>query len=118
MVKNGKSEALALAIATGRTVKAAAHEIGCSERSAYRYSALPRFRQRVAELRSEITAASVGVLTEGASQAAATLVSLLSEAHEPSIRLQASKAILASLAPVSELGELRSRIDAIEKMQR
>jgi hypothetical protein len=118
MATNGKFESLAILVASGKTIKSAAEQVGCGGRTAYRVASSDKFRTRVAELRSEITAASVGVLTEGAAQAASTLVSLLSEAHEASIRLQASKAILAAVGPISELGKLRSRIDAIEKMQR
>jgi hypothetical protein len=117
MASSGKSEALAIAIAAGSTIKAAASEVGCSERSAYRHSSSPPFRQRVSELRSEIAAATVGKLTRGAAQAADTLVELLDESNEPNTRLNASKAILANLAGVTELGELRRRLDALEKYQ-
>lgn len=114
MSTNGKFESMALSVATGASVKAAAQSAGCSARQGYRYSSQPEFRVRVAELRSEITSGAVGVLTAGASQAASVLVELLDVSQEPSIRLQACKAILASLAPISELGELRARLDAIE----
>ncbi|MCC7336179.1 MAG: hypothetical protein IT422_13895 [Pirellulaceae bacterium] len=114
MAANGKFEAMALSVATGSSVKAAAQAADCSERQGYRYSSSDAFRRRVNELRSEITAQAVGQLTLAASQAATTLVELLDVSQEPSIRLQACKAILASLAPMSELGELRARLDAIE----
>ena len=115
MATNGKSEALALAIAAGSTVKDAAVVVGCSRRSAYRHSATPKFRQRVNELRCEITCQTVGRLTEGATRAADTLLALLDASQEPSIRLNAAKAILAALGPMAELGELRSRLDALER---
>lgn len=115
MATNGRFEALALAIATGKTIKSAAELVGCSERSAYRNSATPKFKQRVNELRSEVAAATVGQLTTAASMAAATLMELLDASQEPSIRLNAAKAILASLAGITELGELRARIDALER---
>lgn len=117
MSANGKFEAMALAVATGSSVKAAAQEAGCSARQGYRYSSQPEFRTRVSELRAEITSGAVGVLTTGASTAAATLVELLDVSQEPSIRLQACKAILATVAPITELGELRQRLDLIEKGQ-
>ena len=108
-------EPLAVAVAAGESIRSAAAEIGCSESVAYHMSASPEFRQRVAEIRSEITAEAVGILTRGATQAAATLVELLDAANDPKDRLNASKAILASLGPVSEIHELRARLDAIEK---
>ena len=118
MATNGSStrlEQLALAVASGSTIKSAAEQIGSSERNAYRLSATFEFRQRVNEIRSEVSAATVGTLTTAASQAASTLIELLDVSQEPSIRLQASKAILAAVGPISELGELRARLDAIER---
>ena len=65
--------------------------------------------------RTEITFESVGLLTTAASQVVATLIKLLDPTNEPSVRLNASKAILAALAPMAELGEFRSRLDALER---
>jgi hypothetical protein len=108
-------ELLAVAVASGASIRSSAGEIGCSESHAYHLSSTPEFRQRVFDIRSEITSQSVGRLTHAASQAAATLVSLLDASQEPNVRLNASKAILANLGPMAELGELRARIDALEK---
>lgn len=107
-------EPLAVQVAGGSSIKASCEFVGCSIQTAYNISATDEFRQRVAELRSEITSESVGLLTTAANKAATTLVSLLDASQEPSIRLNASKAILAALAPMTELGELRARIDALE----
>ena len=109
------SEAIALAVAAGSTIRAAAELAGCSERQGYRIAATAEFKQRVNELRSEVSAATVGRLTQAASTAADTLLALLDADFEPSIRLNASKAILAALGPMAELGELRSRLDALER---
>lgn len=107
-------DALTLAVAGGQTIKAAAGVAGCKITTAYAVSASPDFRQRVAELRSEITSQAVGRLSNAASQAVDTLVELLDAANDPSIRLNASKAILAALPSMSDFAELRQRIDAIE----
>ena len=115
MTKESKFfEALATSIASGETIKASAVLAKCSESQAYRICATTDFRSRVAAIRSEITLQAVGILTEGATKAAATLVSLLGPKNEPSVRLNASKAILSQLGPLSELGELRARLDRIE----
>ncbi len=114
-VDNGKFlELLAVAVAGGATVKAAAESCGCSERHAYRISAQPEFRQRVSEIRAEMTSAAVGELSSAASEAVATLRELLTSANEPSVRLNAAKAILNALGPLSELSELRARLEALE----
>lgn len=116
MAKKSKFfEPLAVQVAGGQSIKSGADIVGCSIQTAYNLSSQPEFRARVNELRAEITSGAVGVLTTGASLAAATLVELLDVSQEPSIRLQASKAILAALGPLSELGELRQRLDAIEQ---
>jgi len=112
---NGKFfELLAAAVAGGSTVKAAAESCGCSERQGYRVSSTPEFKARVSEIRSEMTSAAVGELSAAASEAVATIRGLLGAGYEASVRLNAAKAILNALGPLSELGELRQRIEALE----
>lgn len=114
MAAIGKFEALATLVAGGRTVAGAADELGLSRRSAYRNSKRPAFQARVSAIRAEITSAAVGKLSQSANQAVATLVELLDADFEPSTRLNAAKAILTSLGPISELSELRERIARLE----
>lgn len=116
MAEPGKFfELLTAAVANGARIKDAAAEIGCSQSHAYHLSASPTFKQRVAELRAEACNAAVGRLSDAASLAVDTLVEMLDAANEPAIRMQAAKAILANVKPLSEIAELRGRIDAIEK---
>ena len=110
-------ESLAMSVASGSTIRAASGSASCSESQAYRICATTEFRLRVAEIRSEITSQAVGIITEGATKASTTLVELLGPANEPAVRLNAAKAILLQLGPLSELGELRLRIDRIEAGQ-
>lgn len=107
-------ELLAASVACGATVREAAPRIGCSESHAYTLSARPSFKRRVAELRTEAVEQAVGKLSDAASQAVDTLVQMLGDGNESKTRLAAAKAILASLKPVCEFGELRDRIDRIE----
>ncbi len=112
---NGKFfELLAVAVASGSTVKAAAESCNCSERQGYRISAMPEFKSRVADIRSEMTSQAVGELSAAASEAVATIRELLASTNEPSVRLNAAKAILNALGPLSELGELRERLSVLE----
>ena len=110
-------DSLTLSVASGLSVRDAASIAKCSASQAYRMCREPEFRQRVSEIRSESTVQAVGRLTLAANKAVDTLVSLLDASNEPSVRMNASKAILASLAPLSEFGELRQRIDALENMK-
>lgn len=114
MKKSKHLEILASHVAMGKTIRAAAELIGISEATAYAISSTDEFRQAVTRLRSEAVYAAVGALSDAASQAVATLQELLSPEHEPSVRLNAAKAILNTVAPFSEHHELRQRIDAIE----
>ena len=117
MAGNGRFESMALALATGSSIKAASQSVGVSVRQGYRIASSHKMRSRIGELRSQITNEAVGLITIAATRAANTLASLLDEANEPSVRLNAAKSILNALQPISELNELRARIDALESKQ-
>jgi len=117
MIDNDRfSELLAIRLASGSTIRDACAEIGCSEPTGYRLAKRPEFLARVNELRAQFTSQAVGKLTVAANHAADALVALLGADQDPAIRLQASKAILNALGPMSELAELRERLDRIEKI--
>ena len=109
-----KWQSLAMRVASGKSIKAAADELGIPDRTAYRYASLPEFRQTVGQLRSAALDASVGALTSATILAVTKLVELLGDPHSA---LGAAKAILVHVAPLSELGELRGRLDALEQQQ-
>ena len=105
---------MALLLASGSSIKAAAQTVGVSVRQGYRIASSDKMKAKVASIRSEVASSTVGVLTQAAAEAASTLRSLLDASNPPAVRLNAAKAILAALQPISELGELRKRIDALE----
>jgi hypothetical protein len=74
-------------------------------------------KTRVASIRTEVASSTVGVLTLAASEAAAALRELLDASNPPAVRLNSAKCILTSLSSISELGELRARIDRLEAKQ-
>jgi hypothetical protein len=111
-------EPLALAIAGGQRIRDAAITAKCAESSAYRLAKLPGFRRRVSELRTAATDAAVGALSELAVDAVQVLRAVMNDTEaKPSDRLTAAKSALMMLAPLSELAELRSRLDALESNQ-
>lgn len=114
MKKPKQLEILAVHVAGGKTIRQAAAIVGCSEATAYGFSSSDEFKQAVSRLRSEAVNSAVGSLSDAATEAVSTLRSLLNATNEPSVRLNAAKAILANLGPISEANELRNRIDAIE----
>jgi len=118
MKKQSKfSEQLAIHVAGGSSIKTSAEIVGCSLQTAYNLSATAEFRQRVSAIRSEVASGTVGTLTLAAAEAASTLRELLNESNAPAVRLNSAKCILTSLSSISELGELRARIDALESKQ-
>ena len=111
-------ELLAVEVAKGSRLRDAAGLAKCAESTAYRLGRDPIFRRRVSELRSAATDAAIGSLTELATDAVAALGAVLRDQEaKPADRINAAKTALAMLAPLSELHELRSRLDAIEAQQ-
>ena len=104
-------------VASGVSIKDAATKVGCKAQTAYNISCTSEFKTRVASIRSEVASSTVGTLTLAASEAASALRSLLDPSNPPAVRLNSAKSILASLASISELGELRARIDRLESKQ-
>jgi hypothetical protein len=108
-------EPLAVAVASGNSIKTSAEIVGCSLQSAYNLSHTEQFRFRVSEIRSEITSEAVGIITRGATAAASTLVELLDPSNDARDRLASAKTILGVLAPMAEHAELRARLDRLEQ---
>jgi HEAT repeat protein len=109
-----RGEALALALAAGRTVREACRECGISERTAYRRLEDPTFRHLVTEARSEMIKRAVGALADDAVKAADTLRNLL-KAESENIRLGAARSILELGTKLRESVELEDRLVALEE---
>jgi hypothetical protein len=113
--KRRKGEAaLLLALAGGRTVRAAARAAGVGERTAARRLADPAFRRQVAELRAEMVERALGRAARGMSAAADTLRQLL-RAEKESVRLGAARALLELTVRLREGVELEQRLRALEE---
>jgi hypothetical protein len=106
-------EALALALATGQTLRAAADTTGIGERTATRRMADPAFRRRVADLRADMVRRSLGRLADGMSHAADTLRALLAVESE-SVRLGAARTLLELGVKLRESVELEARLADLE----
>ncbi len=108
-------EALAVALAAGSTVVAAAAKVGISNSHAYRLSKSSAVQARVSEIRAASTSAAVGMLCDASRQAVAVLVAIMANTEsKDGDRIRAASVVLATVGPMSELGELRQRLDAIE----
>jgi hypothetical protein len=113
MAHNGRREAVALCLASGCTVRDAAREAGCGERTVHTWLTDPAFRNRVSQVRTELFGRAVGRLSRLAGRAADSLGELL-EAQNESVRLQAAKTILEAGARLREALELAQRLDDVE----
>ena len=117
MAGNGRrkaDEALALALAAGQTLRAAAPAAGVSERTAARRWADPAFRRRVAELRGEMVHRALGRMADGMAEAADVLRQLLAAKSE-SVRLGAARSLLELGVKLRESVELEERLLALEE---
>src|SRR5262245_12483245 len=90
---SGKQERLAVLLAGGRSIKAAAAASDIGERTAHRWLEDPAFRAHVAELRGRVLDEALGRLTDAAVAAADELRALLSDSNS-SVRLRAALGIL------------------------
>lgn len=107
---------LAIAIATGETVRDAAKSAGVSESTAYRRLRNNEFKASVRMIRDATFSASLGTLLEAANKAAKALAELCDSTTER-IRLQAAAKVLELSTRLSEQTELRERLEALEATQ-
>jgi transposase-like protein len=110
----GKQEAVALALASGRTVAEVVTTCGSSERTIRRWLAQDDFRRQVAELRAEMLRRALGKLADAAVEAVDTLRGLLSAEGE-SARLGAARVILEQGVKLRESTDLEARLAALEE---
>jgi hypothetical protein len=114
---NSKREALALRLAAGQSVRAAARSCKVGERTAHRWlDEDPRFRARVQELRERLFSRAVGVLTRLAGKAARKLDELLDN-FKASIALGACRTVLEAGPRLRELIDFEERLAALEAAQ-
>lgn len=111
-----KFEILAVAVASGQSIKNAAESMKLSKPRAYHVAGTAAFKTRVAEIRQQALDEAVGKLNEAANKAVAALVSVL-DTGEDRDRIVAAKAVLSLLPGLSELGEIRARLDRLERGQ-
>jgi hypothetical protein len=89
--------------------------MGLSERTATRRWGDPAFRRRVAELRGEMVARSLGRMADGMAEAADVLRALLDAGTPPAVRLGAARALLELGVKLRESVELEERLRTLEE---
>lgn len=115
-----RQDRVAALLATGRTVAAAAREVGVSTVTIWAWHKLPHFKERVTEYRRELTDRAIARLADMmASTAADTLQELASNPEvSASTRLDAAKSIYDIFVNVNNAQELQARIEQLEANQR
>lgn len=110
-----RQEAVALLLASGSSVRSAARRSRVGERTVHRWlDEDARFRGRVQELREQLFAQAVGVLTRLAGKAARRLNKLLDSPNE-AIRLGACRTVLEAGPRLRELTDFEARLRALEE---
>lgn len=121
MAGDGRSnadEALALALAAGKTLREAAKIASVGERTAARRWADPSFRSLVTELRGEVVERAIGRMADGMTEAADELRRLLKKARSETVRLGAARSLLELTVKLRDAVELERRLTALEGRHR
>ncbi len=112
--RQNADEALALAVASGQTLRDAAALAHVGERTAARRWADAAFRRRVDELRRAMLQRALGFLADGMAEAAGVLRQLLAAKSE-SVRLGAARSLLELTPKLWETVEVEARLAALEQ---
>jgi transposase-like protein len=109
-----RQEAAALALASGASVVAAARKTGAGEPTIRTWLAqLPAFKQRINQLRADMTSRVVGHLNRAMVEAVGTLRKLLKH-RSASMRRGAANDLLTHGPQFITLVELQARVEALE----
>lgn len=117
MAHRGRSEAddaLAAALAAGRSVKDAAAALGLSERTVHRRNADPAFRARVQALRDQMVSAAAGRLADNLEVSVLILRRLLTNA-DPHVQHKAAVKIIELGLKVRSEVDLAGRVALLEQ---
>lgn len=107
-------DALAAALAAGRTVRDAAAAAGVAERTAFRRLADAGFRGRVSELRAGMVSAACGRLADGMAAAADVLRGLLAD-DDPHVRHKAAVKLIELGVRMRDATEVEARLADLER---
>lgn len=113
--RHSAREPLALALATGRSVRDACQALGLGERTAHRWAKEPEFKDRVNELRGELVRQALGLLIDSMGLAVERLKDV-ARGEAPGAAVAACRAILDYGLRFREHFELSDRVDCLEAL--
>lgn len=109
-----KQEGVAVSMASGRSIEDSATDNQCGAATIKKWlREQPAFKQRIRELRAEMTERALGILLEGMAEAATTLRQLLKSKSE-AMQHKAAESLLTHGAQMSALSELQERVARLE----
>jgi hypothetical protein len=111
---NYRRQRVAVLLASGSSIRAAAAETSTGERTIHGWLDDPAYRAFVASIRDQLLAETIGRLTQSATRAAAVLEALLDSEPE-GIRLRAATSILDAMIRTREHGDLAARVAELEQ---
>jgi len=109
-----KKVALALALASGLSIAAAAQQAGVSESTVRRRLARPAFRRLVARLRGQMLEAALGRMAENMTRAADKVARLIDSDNE-AVALRAARTLMSLGLRLRDSVELADRVHEIER---
>lgn len=109
-----KQERVALLLAAGKGIKAAAEEAGVGERTVHTWLCDQPFRARVAALRGRLIDDAAGKLADAVSAASDELRALLAD-ESSLVRLRAATEILNATIKIRDHVELSQRVEELEQ---
>jgi F420-0:gamma-glutamyl ligase len=112
-VRLEKDSTLAMALASGESVGAAAEQAGVTDRTVRRKLSDPEFRRQVADLRGELMSRALDRMTDNMTRAADVLAGLLDE-QNPAVRLRAARSLLTLGLRLRDSIDLNNRIRDLE----
>ncbi|MBN9523302.1 hypothetical protein J0H58_33115 [bacterium] len=109
-------DALAAALASGRSVNDAAASAGVAERTAFRRLTDAAFKARVSALRGDMVATAAGRLADGMAAAVDVLRGLLAD-PDPHVRHKAAAKLIELTVRVREQVEIEDRLARLEALE-
>ena len=110
-----RQESAALALASGRTLEVASRESGAGVTTIKTWqTTAPAFKQRVRDLRRELTDRAAGRVADAMTAAVNTLVELCLNGKTETTRLKAADSLLTHGPQLNGLAELEARLAELE----
>ena len=106
---------LAVALASGSSVRQAATEAGVSERTAFRRLNDISFRKHVREIRRVALEEAISKLSAAGSSAVDTMIDILKPEFPPSTRLATARAVLDFGCRLRETNDFETRLCELEE---